>query len=57
MTIPLLMINALVYPYRVDSIKQTYKHGYIYIYTNIIPVVWLYIFIKVVSLIPDHVEV
>jgi len=25
-------INALLYPYRVDGIKQTYKHGYIYIY-------------------------
>jgi hypothetical protein len=25
---------ALLYPCRVDSIKQTYKHGYIYIYTN-----------------------
>ena len=29
-----LLINALVYPYRVDGIKQTYKHGYIYIYTH-----------------------
>jgi hypothetical protein len=26
--------NALLYPYRVDSIKQTYKHGYIYIYKH-----------------------
>ena len=23
-----------IYPYRVDSIKQTYKHGYIYIYKH-----------------------
>ena len=30
----LLLINALLYPYRVDGIKQTYKHGYIYIYTK-----------------------
>ena len=28
-----LLINAPLYPYKVDSIKQTYKHGYIYIYT------------------------
>ena len=29
-------INALLYPYRVDGIKQTYKHGYtnVYTYTN-----------------------
>jgi hypothetical protein len=28
--------NALLYPYRVDGIKQTYKHGYtnVYTYTN-----------------------
>ena len=29
-----LLINALLYPHRVDGIKQTYKHGYIYTYTN-----------------------
>ena len=29
-----LLINALLYPYRVDDIKQTYKHGYIYIYKH-----------------------
>ena len=29
-----LLINALLYHYRVDSIKQTYKHGYIYIYKH-----------------------
>jgi hypothetical protein len=29
-----LLINALLYPYMVDGIKQTYKHGYIYIYKH-----------------------
>ena len=26
--------NAIVYPYRIDGIQQTYKHGYIYIYKH-----------------------
>ena len=29
-----LLINALLYPSRVDGIKQTCKHGYIYIYKH-----------------------
>jgi hypothetical protein len=29
-----LLINALLYPSRVDGIKQTCRHGYIYTCTN-----------------------
>jgi hypothetical protein len=29
-----LLINALLYPSRVDGIKQTCRHGYIYMYKH-----------------------
>ena len=42
MVYTVLLINPLLYPYRVDNIKQTYKHGYIYIYIYKVSKIYMY---------------